>query len=143
MSSKLAGAVAAVALAVGLAGPAQAQNVPETDETITLALLEWTGQHISAKIAGAILEDMGYNVEYVTAGSYPSGISRSEGEIDGVLEFWSNNQGEFYPKLIDDGQVVIIGDIGLNAREGWLYPKYMEELCPGLPAFDALTACSE
>ena len=139
----LTGTVAAITFAIGLAGSAAAQSVPETDEPITLALLEWTGQHISAKIAGHILEDMGYTVEYVTAGSYPSGISLSDGEIDGVIEFWSNNQGEFYPKLIEEGKVKIVGDIGLNAREGWLYPKYMEELCPGLPAWDALTACSE
>jgi len=143
MRFKLAGAAAAVALAVGLMGPAQAQSVPETDETITLALLEWTGQHISAKVAGHILEDMGYDVEYVTAGSYPSGIALSEGEIDGVIEFWSNNQGEFYPKLMEEGKVENLGDIGLSAREGWLYPKYTEEVCPGLPAWDALIACSE
>lgn len=138
------GFAAAAALAAAIAVPgAQAQDVPETEETITLALLEWTGQHISAKIAGHILEDMGYNVEYVTAGSYPSGISLSEGEIDGVIEFWSNNQGEFYPRLIEEGKVEVVGDIGLNAREGWLYPKYMEEQCPGLPAWDAFIACSE
>ena len=59
--------------------------MPESQDPITLALLEWTGQHISAKVAGNILEEMGYNVEYVTAGSYPSGISLADGEIDSVL----------------------------------------------------------
>jgi glycine betaine/proline transport system substrate-binding protein len=51
-----------------------------------------------------------------------------------VLELWSNNIGEYYPQLIEEGKVEVVGDIGLKAREGWLYPKYMEEQCPGLPA---------
>ncbi len=136
-------AVAAAAAAALLSHGAMAQNVPESDEPITLAMLEWTGQHISAKIAGNILEEMGYNVEYVTAGSYPSGISLADGEIDSVIELWSNNIGEYYPQLIEEGKVEVVGDLGLNAREGWLYPKYMEEQCPGLPAWDAFIGCAE
>ncbi len=136
------GAAMAAGLIVGLGGAAQAQ-VPENDDPVVLALLEWTGQHISAKVAGYILEDMGYSVEYVTAGSYPSAIPLSEGEISAVLEFWSNNQGEYYPSLVEEGVIENGGDIGLNAYEGWLYPKYMEEQCPGLPDWDAFVGCSE
>lgn len=47
---------------------AYADSVPESKDPIKLALNEWTGQHITTKAAGKILERMGYNVEYVTAG---------------------------------------------------------------------------
>ncbi len=142
LTKRLLGAVAAAGVVAGLAGQARAE-VPESQDPIVLALLEWTGQHISAKVAGYILQDMGYNVEYVTAGSYPSAIPLSEGEIGAVLEFWSNNQGEYYPSLVEKGEIENGGDIGLNAYEGWLYPKYMEQQCPGLPAWDAFVGCAE
>lgn len=143
LTRRLGALVAAAAATAVLAQGVQAQNVPESNEPITLAMLEWTGQHISAKIAGNILEEMGYSVDYVTAGSYPSGVSLADGEIHAVIELWSNNIGEYYPQLIEEGKVEVVGDIGLNAREGWLYPKYMEEQCPGLPAWDAFVGCAE
>ena len=143
VSTRLLSRAAAIAVAIGVAAPAGAQSVPESSEPIVLGMLEWTGQHISAKIAGHILEDMGYNVEYVTTSSFPSAIQLADGEVTAVVEFWSNNTGEYFPALRDEGKIEIVGDVGLNAREGWLYPKYMEEQCPGLPAWDAFVGCSE
>lgn len=35
-----------------------------------------------------------------------------------------------------------MGDLGLQPREGWLYPAYMEEKCPGLPDYQALYDCA-
>ena len=65
---------------------------------------------------------MGYNVEYVaiSALSAPQGIA--DGEISYAPELWSNNLGEVYPVMIENGDIVDIGDLGLDAREGWLYP---------------------
>jgi glycine betaine/proline transport system substrate-binding protein len=86
---------------------------------------------------------MGYNVEYVTAAYLPSATAISDGSITGSLEIWDNNLGEFFPKLISEGKIEEIGDTGLDAREGWLYPKHVEELCPGMPAWDAFLGCAE
>ena len=108
LTRRLLGAVAAAGLVAGLVGGLAGQaraEVPENQDPVVLALLEWTGQHISTKVAGHILEEMGYTVEYVTAGSYPSAIPLSEGEIAAVLEFWSNNQGEYYPSLVEKGEI--------------------------------------
>jgi glycine betaine/proline transport system substrate-binding protein len=133
---------AAIAFAAGTTG-AKAQDIPESPDPIKLALAEWTGQHITTYIAGQILEKMGYNVEYVTAAYLPSATAIADGNITGSLEVWDNNLGEFFPKLIEGGQIEDIGDTGLDAREGWLYPKHVEELCPGLPAWDAFLSCAE
>lgn len=143
LGRKLLGAVAGVALAVGLATGAQAQNVPESDEPIVIGINEWTGQHISAHIAGQILERMGYNVEYVTAAVLPMANAIADGQIHLGMELWDNNLGEYFPSKLDDGSVADIGDLGLDAREGWLYPKHVEELCPGLPDWDAFLGCSD
>lgn len=135
-------AAAAIVLAAGTTS-AKAQDIPESQDPIVLALAEWTGQHITTYIAGNILERMGYNVEYVTAAYLPSATAIADGSITGSLEIWDNNLGEFFPKLISEGKIDEIGDTGLDAREGWLYPKHVEELCPGMPAWDAFLGCAE
>ena len=122
---------------------AKANNIPESDEPIKLAIYEWTGQHIASYIAGHILEDMGYNVEYVTAGTFPSAYGLADGNLTATMEIWDNNMGEVWPKMLDEGKIENIGALGLDAREGWLYPVHVKEACPGLPAWDALQKCSD
>jgi glycine betaine/proline transport system substrate-binding protein len=143
LSKKLLGAVAGCALAVGLVAGAQAQSVPESEDPIVIAINEWTGQHITATIAGQILQRMGYNVEYVTAGVLPMANAIADSQITLGLEMWDNNLGEFFPPMLADGSVADVGDVGLDAREGWLYPKHVEALCPGLPDWDAFIGCAE
>lgn len=136
-------ALAGVVAAAAIAGSAQAADLGATDEPIKLTLFEWTGQHVTSHIYGHILEKMGYTVEHVTAGYLSSGQAVADGNITVAVEMWGNNLGDFYPSLIKDGKIENIGDVGLSAREGWLYPKHIEEQCPGLPDWNAFIACSQ
>ena len=124
------------------AGAVQA-DVPESDDPIIIGINEWTGQHISSYIAGHILEKMGYNVEYRTAAVLPMGTAVADGNITLGLELWDNNLGEWWPRQLESGEVEDMGTLGLDAREGWLYPKHVEELCPGLPDWEAFVGCAE
>lgn len=136
--------VSGVALLLGGWLPsAHAQDIPESRDPIVLAIHEWTGQHITTYIAGHILERMGYNVEYVTAAVLPAATAVADGSITGSLELWDNNLGEFWPSLIEEGKVAHLGSMGIDAREGWLYPKHVEEMCPGMPAWDAFLGCAQ
>jgi len=139
---RLIGAVAGAALALGLAGAATA-DVPESDDSIVFGINEWTGQHISAHVMGNILARMGYNVEYVTAAVFPMAHAIADGEIHVGAEIWDNNLGEFFPVMLEDGRVEDGGEVGIDGREGWVYPKHMEEQCPGLPSWDAFIGCAE
>jgi glycine betaine/proline transport system substrate-binding protein len=121
----------------------QAADMGAKDEPIKLAMHEWTGQHITTLISGYILEKMGYNVEFVTAGYLGAGTAISDGNITGSLEVWDNNLGDFFPKLLAEGKLEDIGDVGLDAKEGWLYPVHMTEKCPGLPDWNAFRKCSK
>jgi len=137
-------AASAAAFALALGGPrmdARAE-VPESSDPIVLALLEWTGQHVTTFMAGQILERMGYTVEYKTAGSYPSATGTADGDLTAVLEVWDNNMGEFWPQMVAEGKVDTLGHVGLDGGEGFVYPKYVEEMCPGLPAWDAFVGCA-
>jgi glycine betaine/proline transport system substrate-binding protein len=121
----------------------RAAELGAADEPIKLALNEWTGQHITTRVAGNILERMGYQVEYVTAGYFPQFTALADGSIDASLEIWSNNIGDNWIKARDTGKVVSLGNLGLDTNEGWMYPVHVGELCPGLPDWDALAGCAE
>lgn len=139
MKKQLILSASAAALALGLAIPASAAELGATDEPIKLAINEWTGQHITTHVAGNILERMGYQVEYVTAGYFPQFQAMQDGTLHASLEIWSNNIGDNFTKAEAAGTVVHIGNLGLDTNEGWVYPKHMEEICPGLPDWEALT----
>ena len=139
--SKTAGAIAFALLASG--GAALADSVPENDDAIKVILNDWTGQHFSTYVAGELLQKMGYTVEYVSAGALPQHVGLQQGNLHFVSEVWSNNVGDIYPQALAAGEVVNLGSLGLDLKEGWVYPPYMEEACPGLPDYLALYDCAQ
>lgn len=128
----------AVAAALTFAGAVSANA-----EAIKIPINEWTGQHISAHITGSLFEKAGYEVEYVTAGAVPQFAAISTGDLHLQPEVWTNNVGEIYPKAVESGDIIVVGKLGLQPQEGWIYPPYMEEKCPGLPSYEALYDCAQ
>ncbi len=133
-------------LAAGLAAflvlPVRA-DVPESDRAIVVPMHNWTGATITSAVSGQILERMGYNVEYVAIAALSAAQGIADGEVTYSGELWDNNLGDLYPRLIEEGALVDMGSLGLDAREGWLYPRHVEEECPGLPAWEAFLDCYE
>lgn len=135
--------LATFTLAASLASSAVfAADMGAKDETIRLAINEWTGQHISTHIAGETLKKAGYKVEYVVAGYDSQFIALAEGELHATMEIWTSNAPGLWKKMSEEGKVVDIGDNGIEAREGLLYPVHVKEQCPGLPAWEALEECA-
>ena len=132
----------ATASALLIAASAQATELGAVDEPIKLAINEWTGQHVTTHVAGEMLKAAGYQVEYVTAGMMNQFQAIADGDITATLEIWSSNVSDEYAKKIEEGTIVEIGDLGLDAKEGLAYPAHVAELCPGLPAWDALKECA-
>ncbi len=138
---KAAAAAGAMLISLaGLVGSAEA-DVPESQDPIKIAINEWTGQHLSAHIAGKILQQMGYNVDFVTAGGLTQFTAIAQGAINVNPEIWTNSVSDIYPQAVATGDIVVLGELGLKPREGWIYPPYMEEKCPGLPSYQALYDC--
>src|SRR4029077_12345648 len=92
-------------------GTAQAAELGAKDEPIKLAMLEWTGAHVSTHIAGQLLEKLGYKVEYVTAGNFPQFSGLSDGSLSASVEVWLNNVGDIYPKVLAAKQIEDIGKL--------------------------------
>jgi glycine betaine/proline transport system substrate-binding protein len=143
MSKRLVAVIASLAVALFSGGGAQAGSVPESPDPIKIAINEWTEQHLSAHLAGEIMKRMGYNVEYVTAGAVPQFSAIAQGTLHVQPEVWTNNVGDIYPKAVASGDIVVVGQLGLEPRESFIYPPYMEEKCPGLPDYKALFDCPQ
>lgn len=125
------------------AGVANAAELGATDEPIKLAINEWTGQHITTHIAGEMLKEAGYEVEYTTAGYMNMYQAMADGEIHAALEIWSSNVSDDYAKQLEANTLTEIGDLGLEAKEGIAYPSHVADLCPGLPDLEALRDCAQ
>lgn len=140
------GAIRSICLSLGfglaaLSGwnaAASAAPLGDGGAPIKIAINEWTGQNITAHLAGQLLEKLGYQVQYVTAGSFPQWVGMQDGSLDLVPELWTNNLGDIYPKLLEAKKVEPVGDLGLNARDGWAYTDATAAACPGLPDWKAL-----
>ncbi len=135
----------AAALAMTLAGLSATGAIAdaESSDPIKIAINEWTGQHLSANIAAVLLKKMGYNVELVTAGGLPQFTALEQGEIHFNPEVWDNSITDAYTNGLTSGAIVDMGELGLEPREGWIYPDYMTEQCPGLPSYQALFDCAQ
>ncbi len=125
-----------------VAGMGQAAELGAVDQPIKLAINEWTGQHVTTHIAGEMLKAAGYNVEYVTAGMMNQFQAIADGEIHATLEIWSSNVSDEYANKVSEGTIHELGDLELDAKEGIAYPAHVAELCPGLPAWEALKNCA-
>ncbi|QKP76956.1 ABC transporter substrate-binding protein [Methyloligella sp. GL2] len=130
--------VGAAAAGTSTGTAAEIKQEPESKDTIKLAMNEWTGQHITTKIAGEVLKKMGYNVEYVTAGYIPQVQGIMDGDITATLEVWEHTIEGNYDKAVDSKKAVGLGDTGITTKEGWIYPSYVKEQCPELPDWKAL-----
>ena len=64
-----------------LAAPGFGGSVPESSDPIKVILNDWTGQHFSTYVAGGLLEKMGYNIEYVSAGALPQHTGLAQGNL--------------------------------------------------------------
>jgi len=117
----------------------------DSTDPIRLAVNDWTGAQITTQITGKALSELGYKIDYVSAGYIPQFTALTDGEITVAMEIWSSSIGETWPKSKKTGKVVSLGPLGLVPAEGWMYPKHMEEICPGLPDWKALQkpACIE
>ncbi len=135
--------IGAALIALGGFCGISAAAVPESDNPIKIAVNEWTGQHLSAHILGSVLTEMGYNVEHVTAGALPQFQAIAQGDLHMQPEVWTNSVADIYPQSLESGDVLNLGQLGLQPQEGWIYPPYMEEKCPGLPDYRALYECTQ
>ncbi len=129
---------AAAALSIA-AIPAWADSA----DPIKLTLHDWSGQLITTTLMGEVLKAGGHNVEYVQADYIAQFAGLETGDLHVAMEIWETTGREAMDAAIATGNVVSLGETGMEAIEEWWYPSYMEERCPGLPNWEALKDCPE
>ncbi|MBO6865072.1 MAG: ABC transporter, partial [Alphaproteobacteria bacterium] len=132
--SRLLGTAFAVVASIGLATAAQAEV--ESKDPIKLTLHDWTGQLVTTKIMGSVLQNAGYNVEYVQADYIAQFAGLKTGDLHVAMEMWETTGREAMDEATATGKVENLGETGMLAVEEWWYPSYMKELCPGLPNWE-------
>jgi glycine betaine/proline transport system substrate-binding protein len=114
---------------------------PESTDPIKVITNNWTSQLVLSNVVGQLLQQMGYNVEYTSSDTQLQYTALANGDMDFQVEVWEGSQAESFNKALAAGAV----DLGAHnavTREDWWYPKYMNEMCPGLPDWKALDACA-
>jgi glycine betaine/proline transport system substrate-binding protein len=117
----------------------------ESQDPIKITLHDWTGQFITSKIMGTVLQKAGYNVEYVQADYLAQFAGIETGDLTLAMEIWATTGQEALNAAVATGKVENLGETGMAAKEEWWFPEYMKEKCPGLPDWKALKepACAE
>ncbi|TMV12618.1 ABC transporter substrate-binding protein [Arenibacterium halophilum] len=138
---KFAPLMGAGLLALASVAPALAEV--ESTDPIKLTLHDWTGQLLTTKIMGSVLEKAGYNVEYVQADYIAQFAGLKTGDLHVAMEIWATTGQEAMDEAIATGNVVSYGSTGMQAIEEWWFPAYMKEDCPGLPDWQALNDCAD
>jgi len=136
----LLSAAGGMAAALLFSLPAAAQD---STDPVKVTLHDWTGQLITAHIAGEVLKQAGNNVEYVVADYLAQFAGLKTGDLHVAMEIWATTGQEALDEGVASGGVENLGETGMLAKEEWWYPLYMKERCPGLPNWEALKNCAE
>ncbi|MFZ5676222.1 MAG: ABC transporter substrate-binding protein [Pseudomonadota bacterium] len=129
--------VGAAMLAAGATGTL----AQDSSDPIRIITNNWTSQLVLSNVLGQILQAQGTNVEYKSSDTQLQYTALAGGDMDFQVEVWEGSQAEAFEKALAAGAV----DYGAHeavTREDWWYPKYMNEMCPGLPDWKALDACA-
>ena len=138
-------APAATAAPATTAAPAAAEApaaAADSSDPIKLPIHNWSSQIAGVYAVGAILESTGNSVEYISADSTLVYTSMCEGDMDLVHEVWEGAFGVAFMEQVDAGCVIDAATHDAKTREEWWYPSYIEDVCPGLPDWEALNGCA-
>ena len=114
-----------------------------SQEPIRIITNNWTSQIVLSHIAGNLLERQGYQVEYVESSVSDQWGALSHGAAHIQVEVWEGTMSDQFTRLVSDRSITNAGTHTATTREEWWYPSYVEEICPGLPDWQALRACAE
>ena len=115
----------------------------ESSDPIRFAMNDWSSQLINSRIMGSVLEQAGYNVEYIQADGAAQFAGLKRGDLHVQMEVWSTAQAHLREEGLSSGEIDDLGETGMAAIEEWWYPTYMKELCPELPDWQALNDCAQ
>jgi glycine betaine/proline transport system substrate-binding protein len=117
-----------------------AQSEPK--KGIKVITNNWTSQIVLSRVTGEVFKRMGYPVKYLPSSISDQWGALSHGVGDVQVEVWEGTMADMFNRMVKDQRIVDAGAHSAVTREEWWYPDYVEEVCPGLPDWQALKECS-
>ncbi len=114
-----------------------------SDDAIIIPTHNWSSQIVMSHVVGQLFEKIGCNVEYTSTDSQAVYEAVRLGDATLELEVWEGAFAASFNAALEKGGILDVGDHAALTREEWWYPTYVGELCPGLPDWQALVACSD
>lgn len=122
---------------------AQPTAIAPVSDAITIPLNDWSSQRVLSIAIGGVIAEQGYSVNYQEIAAADQWGALRKGIIHFQLEVWQQTMAAAIQPFFDRGYIVDFGSHQAMSKEGWWYPDYLEQLCPGLPNWRALKHCSE
>jgi len=135
----IAGASAILLSATGVAKAA------DSTKPIVIPIHNWSSQVVMAHVIGGIFESMGNNVEYVPADSQAVYESIRNGDVTISHEVWQSSFGSSFYNAMAKGGLIDAGTHSAATLEEMGVPTWVidQNLCPGLPNWEALKNCKD
>jgi len=143
LSKWTTGALVAGAFAMSMASGAA--MAADSSKPIKIPTHNWSSQVVMAYVIGGIFESMGSTVEYVPADSQAVYEAIRNGDVTISHEVWQSSFGKSFYNAMAKGGLIDAGTHTAATLEELGVPHYVVEknLCPGLPAWEALKDCAK
>jgi glycine betaine/proline transport system substrate-binding protein len=132
-------------LSAALASTAGVAFGADSSEPIKIGTHNWSSQVVMAYVVGGIFEKLGDTVEYVPADTQAAYEAARNGDLTVVHEIWQSSMQASMYNAIDAGGLFDAGSHEALTIEELGVPQYVidDNLCPGLPDWEALKNCPE
>ncbi len=136
---------AAAAFSVTFASISGQALAADSAQPIIIPTHNWSSQVVMAYVIGGIFESMGNNVEYVPADSQAVYEAIRNGDVTISHEVWQSSFGGAFYNAMSKGGLIDAGTHSAATLEEMGVPQYVidDNLCPGLPDWEALKNCPE
>jgi len=135
----------AVAGCVSLLSATGVAYAKDSSEPIVIPIHNWSSQIVMAYVIGGMFEKMGNNVEYVPADTQAVYEAIRNGDVTISHEVWQSTFGKSFYNAMEKGGVIDAGTHEATTLEEMGVPNWVieQDLCPGLPNWEALKDCHE
>jgi glycine betaine/proline transport system substrate-binding protein len=132
-------------LAAGILALPAAVSAEDSSKPIVIPTHNWSSQVVMAYVIGGIFESMGNNVEYVPADTQGVYEAIRNGDVTISHEVWQSTFGKSFYAAMAKGGIIDAGTHAAMTLEEVGVPQWVvdENLCPGLPNWEALLSCPE
>ena len=115
-------------------------TVAKAADPIRIPVLNWSSQIVMANVMAQAFEELGYDVELVPAESATRYEAVRVGELHVAHETWQSTMAKPFYEAMDKGGLIDAGSHLAPTLEDMGVPQWVidENLCPGLPNWEAL-----